>query len=319
MINEAIWDYKNPYIWMEKARKSEFPPLMISAALTGGIHGKECNINLPETIDEQVEAAYQAYQAGAVAVHLHVRDPKNITKGSKNPDDFSKVNERIRKRCPGMIINNSTGGTGELTLEEKMAGLFAECKPDVASLNPGPFMLNLKLNARPAPLSFPREECVVEGVIPIKYSDVYKTAKVMKEKGIRAEIEIFHSGHFWVVNDLIEKELLEKPFSLQFIFGFQTSVQPNPWCMLSMINEMPKGSVFFCPGVGPYQLPMNVMSILMGGHVRIGLEDNVYYRKGELAKSSAQQIERIRRISEEMGRPVASCKEAREMLGLAQI
>lgn len=315
-MENCIWDYRDPYEWMTRVSKSTLPPVMISCAITGGIQGKEYNMNIPETIDEQVEAVYEAYQEGAVSAHIHVRNPDNVTQGSSNKDDYSRINELVRKRCPGMIVNNSTGGGPELTIEQKMACLFAETKPDLASLNPGPFMLKVVMKERKAPLIPPRPEVRGDIVIPITYSDVDKTVELMNEKGIKPEIELFHSGQFHVINDLIKQQMLTPPYLIQLVFGFQTSVYPTPANVLSLINELPGNSIYFCPGIGAFQLPMNVMSLITGGHVRVGLEDNVYYRKGELSISSAQQVARIRRIAEEMNRPVATTAQAREMIGL---
>jgi len=319
MENPAIWDYRDPYIWMEKIRNSEMPPTMIAVALTGGVQGKEYNPNLPETAEEQIEAAYEAYQAGAVSVHIHARNPDDPTVASIDSAVYTKINEGIRKRCPGMIINNSTGAGPQYTPKDKLAGAYADVKPDMCSLNPGPFMMDLLLKERPAELGFPREKTMMPICIPMVYDDVRSTAKSLKELGIRPEIEVFNHGHFWVVNDLISKGLIDPPYVLQFIFGFQTAVYPTPWNVINMINEMPKDSIFFVPGVGVYQLPLNVMGLVMGGHVRVGLEDNVYFKRGELAKNSAQQVERIRRISEEMNRPIATCEQARKMLGLKPV
>lgn len=314
--NVALWDFRDPYEWMARAAKASFPPLMIGCALTGAIQGKEYNPNLPESIEEQVEAAYEAYQEGAVSVHIHVRDQNDVTKGSMNPDDYKRINEAIRERCPGMIVNNSTGGGPDRSIEEKMLCVYSDGKPDMASLNLGPFMMKMKMRERKAPLSCPKPEFAFDINIPITYKDVHDSAKAMMENGVKPEMELFHSGQFWVLNDLIKEGHLEPPYVLQFVFGFQTSVQATPWSALHLISELPKNSIFFCPGIGGYQLPMNVMGILMGGHVRVGLEDNVFYRRGELSTSAAQQVARIRRIAEEMNRPIATTAQAREMLGL---
>lgn len=318
-MNSCIWDYRDPYEWMARVAKSAMPPAMISVAITGGIQGKEYNPNIPESAEEQIEAACAAYQEGAVSVHIHARNPNNLSQQTDDKNVYSKINEEIRKRCPGMIINNSTGGSPELSIQQKLAGVFADCKPDMASLNPGPFMMNMHLKERKAPLSGPRPEWSGDVNIPVSYSDVYLAAKTMLEHDIKPEIEVFHPGHYHVIKDLIDKGLIKAPYVTQLVFGFQTSIYPTPWNVLNMINELPKDSIFFCPGIGPYQLPINMMALVMGGHVRVGLEDNVYYKKGELAKSSAQFVARIRRISEEMNRPIATPTQAREMLCLPEV
>jgi 3-keto-5-aminohexanoate cleavage enzyme len=109
---------------------------------------------------------------------------------------------------------------------------------------------------------------------------------------------------------------LDAPYMVQYVMGFQTSSFPTPANVISLINELPAQSMFALIGVGPFQIPMNVLSIMLGGHVRVGMEDNLYYKKGEKLKTNAQLVERIKRIAEEMNRPVATVAQAREMLGL---
>ena len=313
---QATWDFRDPYIWMKHVSQSSFPPVMISVAITGGLQGKEYNINLPETAEEQIEAACEAFKAGAVSVHIHGRNPRDTSQQSTDKNLYSKINQAIRERCPGIIINNSTGGPPTLSTEEKLACLFADCKPDMASLNPGPFMLNMKVKERKAPLMGPRPEMVADINIPVTIGAVEKTAAIMQEKGIKPEIEVFHTGQYWAINNVIEQGFIKPPYIMQFVFGFQTGIYATPWNVMAMINDMPNNSIFFVPGVGPAQLPMNVMGILTGGHVRVGLEDNVYYRRGELSTSSGQQVHRIKRLCHELNRPVATVEQAREMLEL---
>lgn len=315
-MNSESWDYRDPYEWMDRTSKCTMPPMMIQCVITGSIQGKEYNPNIPETIEEQVEAVSMAYEAGATEVYVHVRNPENVAQSSKNPEDYSRINALIRERCKGMIINNSTGGGPEITVKEKMAALYAENKPDIVSLNPGPFMMSMTLKERKAPLRNPRPEFKGDVSIPVTYGDVYETAKLCLGKGVRPCAEIYHTGHFWVINDLIEKGLLKPPYLMQFIFGFQTSLYPTPWNVLNVLDEVPRDSVIYYPGIGPFQLPMNALGIIIGGHVRVGLKDNVYYRKGELGESTAQQVARIVRIANELNRPVATIAEAREICGL---
>lgn len=316
MNNQITWDYRDPYEWMERTAKNNMPPLMISVAITGGSQGKEANPNLPETVEEQVEAAYEAYQEGAVSVHAHMRNPEHPWQSVNDIELFSRFNEEVRKRCPGMIVNNSTSGSPAETKEEKIVSVLARCKPDMASLNPGPFMFERVFKERKAPLKSPRDAQENDLCIPVTYGDVRYWAKMMKENGVKPEIEVFNQGQFWTVNDLISKKLIDPPYVMQFVMGFQTGAYPCPQNVFNMIENAPKDTIFFVPATGPYQLPLNVLSIIMGGHVRVGLEDNVYYRKGELAQSNAQQVARIRRIAEEMNRPLASVAQAREMMGL---
>jgi len=315
---DYMWDYRNSYEWMQRVRAASFPPMMITCAVTGGVQGKESNENLPETAEEQADAVYEIYKAGAVSVHLHARDPENQSMTTSKPEHYSRVNELVRERCPDIIINNTTGGGPGLSNEERMCCLYADPKPDMASLNLGPFMLKVPFKDRNEPLPCPRPGFMFDGCTSTAYSDVNTYAKTMKENGIRPEIELYHPGQYWVLQDLMMEGNLDAPYMVQFVMGFQTSSFPTPANVLSLVNELPPNSMFGMIGVGPFQLPMNVLGIMLGGHVRVGMEDNLYYRKGEKLKSNAQLVTRIKHIAEEMNREIATVAQAREMLGLAQ-
>ncbi|HDP80970.1 MAG TPA: 3-keto-5-aminohexanoate cleavage protein [Spirochaetes bacterium] len=315
---EYMWDYRNPYLWMQRVMTSKLPPMMITCAITGGVEGKEANPNLPETAEEQADAVYEVYKAGAVSVHIHARDPENQSMTTKNKDDYSRVNKLIRERCPDIIINNTTGGGPWLSTEERMCCLFSDPKPDMASLNLGPFVLKVPLKDRKEPIPNPRPGFVFDACIPASYTDINLYAKTMKEKGIRPEIELYHPGQYWVIQDLLREKNIEPPHMIQFVMGFQTSSYPTPANVLSLVNELPPDSMFSLIGVGPFQIPMNTLSVMLGGHVRVGMEDNLYYKKGEKLKSNAQLVERIKKIAELMNREVATVAQAREMLGLSK-
>jgi len=315
---DYMWNYRDPYEWMEKVRTNSFPPMIITCAVTGGVQGKESNENLPETFEEQADAVYEAYQAGAVSVHLHARDPENQSMTTNNPEHYGKINSLIRERCPDIIINNTTGGGPWLSIEERMCCLFADPAPDMASLNLGPFMLKVPLKDRNEPLPNPRPGFLFDQCIPTAYSDVNLYAKTMQEKGIKPEVELYHPGQYWVLLDLIREGVIDAPYMIQFVMGFQTSSFPTPANVLSLVNELPSQSMFSLIGVGPFQVSMNVFSVMLGGHVRVGMEDNLYYRKGERLKSNAQLVTRIKHIAEEMNREVATVAQAREMLALPQ-
>jgi 3-keto-5-aminohexanoate cleavage enzyme len=158
---------------------------------------------------------------------------------------------------------------------------------------------------------------VYDRCIPNSYADITLYATTMKEKGIKPEMELYHPGMYWVVNDLLAQGLLDPPYDIQFVMGFQTSSFPTPANLLSLVNELPEQSIFFTIGVGPFQLPMTVMSVLLGGHVRVGMEDNLYYARGQKLKSNAELVARIVRIAKEMNREVATPAQAREMLGIS--
>ena len=144
-INDYTWDYRNVYEWMQRTRKG-FSPLIISVAITGGVQGKEAHENLPETPEEQAHQTFDAYEAGASAVHVHARNPEIWWMTSSNPEDYIKINSMIRDKCPRIIINNTTGGGPEQTTEQRMASIYAN--PELCSLNLGPFVLKVPLKER---------------------------------------------------------------------------------------------------------------------------------------------------------------------------
>lgn len=314
-MEEYIWDYDNPYEWMKRIQTSSLPPLIICCAITGGVHGKEVNPNLPETPEEQAEQTHDAYKEGASMVHVHARDPNCWYNCSGDPGQYYKVNGMIREKCPDIIINNTTGGGFGMSPEERLCVLDA--KPEVATLNMGPDVCKMTLKERKAPLPHPRSELHIEECLPIDYAEVSMFALRMKERGVKAEMEIYQPGMYWVFEDIRAQNLIEPPYLFQFVLGYQSSTYPTPNNLLSLIHELPSKSVFEVAGLGPFQSAMAIMSIILGGHVRVGLEDNVYCKRGQLFKSNAESVERIARIARDLNRDIATPAQARKMLGLS--
>jgi 3-keto-5-aminohexanoate cleavage enzyme len=313
-MEDYIWDYRNPYQWMEKVRKSSFPPVIICCAITGGVQGKEANENLPETPEEQAEQSYEAYLAGASMIHIHVRDPQKWYDGSGDTEQYGLVNSMIRERCPGIIINNTTGGTWGMSIEQRLSCMDA--KPDVATLNMQPDMYKMKLKERKAPIPHPKPEIQLDGLMHVTYGEIATFAQAMKERDIKPEMEIYQPGTYWVIQDLIAQQLIEPPYLIQFVMGYQSSMYGTPANLITLVNELPSQSIFEVAGVGPFQLPMNVIGLLLGGHVRVGMEDNVYYSKGRLLKSNAEAVQRIARIAKDLNREIATPEQARKIMGL---
>jgi 3-keto-5-aminohexanoate cleavage enzyme len=314
--HELFWDYRNPYEWMRRVRTSSMPPLIICCAITGGMHGKELNPNLPETAEEQVEQAYEAYKAGASMVHVHVRNPNKLYECTGSAEEYRKVNGMIREKCPDIIINNTTGGGPGMSAAERMMCLDAG--PEVASLNMTPDMTRMTFKERKPPLPHPRPEIKMDESNQPSYAEVAAFARRMKERGVKAEFEMFQPGAYWVVQDIISQGLVEKPYLVQLVMGGMTGIYPTPWNLLALLQELPQPCVFEVAGMGPYQLPMTVASIMLGGHVRVGMEDNVYLSKGRLLKSNAEIVERIARIAHDMNRDVATPRQARQMIGISE-
>jgi 3-keto-5-aminohexanoate cleavage enzyme len=307
------FDYTNSYEFMERVRQG-MPPLIICVACNGGIQGKEANEFIPETGEEIAESVQAAYRAGASMVHIHARDPKDLTQCARNTETWKDVLRKVRQSCPEIIINTTTGGGPGMTMEERASCLAAG--PEVASLNLAPDMSQFKLKERRAPLPFPRPALEIDECIPFTYGQIHQFAAEMKKYGVKPELEVYHPGCAWVVRYLIEHNLLEKPYWIQTVMGYQTGSFPTVQNTVELLKEFPSESLWLCSAIGPYQLPLTTLATLMGGHVRVGLEDNVYYSRGQKAKSNAQLVERAVRIANELNRPVASPAQARSMLGL---
>ncbi|HET9515067.1 MAG TPA: 3-keto-5-aminohexanoate cleavage protein [Gemmatimonadales bacterium] len=307
------WHYADAQAYLERVGK--MPPVIICCACNGGIQGKEANPNLPETADEIADSVYGAYRAGATMVHIHARDPNNFTRPAVTTEVWLEVNRKVRERCPEIIINNTTGGGPDMTMEERLQCLPA--RPEVASLNLTPDMSKFTIRERKPPLPFPREAIVYDECLPFSYKLVSRFAAEMKRYNVKPELETYHSGGPWVMHDLIRQGLLEKPYWIQTVMGYQTSSYPTVEHVVALLRDFPDDALWLCSGIGPHQLPMTTLAILLGGHVRVGLEDNVYYRRGELAKSNAQLVERTVRICHELNREVATPAQARRMLGLS--
>lgn len=314
-LSEYVWSYTDSYRFMEKVSEG-MPPVIICCACNGGIQGKESNDNIPETADEIADSVYLAYRAGASMVHVHARDPKNLPGPARATEDWYEVNQKIRERCPDIIINDTTGGGMDMTMEERLSCLNA--RPEVASLNLAPDMSKFKIKERKAPLRHPHPAMEYDDCIPFTYKQISWYAAEMKKLNILPELEVYHPGCVWVINDLISRNLVAKPYWVQTVMGYQTSSYPTPQNVLGILRELPEGSLWLCSAIGPFQLPLTALATLMGGHVRVGLEDNVYYRRGEKAKSNAQLVERAARLAHELNRDVATPGHARQMLGLAQ-
>ncbi len=311
---DAAFQYANSHEFMERVRTG-MPPLIICVACNGGIQGKEANEFIPETAEEIAESVHAAYEAGAVMVHIHARDPKNLTQAARETDTWREVLRTVRKRCPEIIINATTGASPAMTMEERASSLAAG--PELASLNLAPDMSKFKLKERRPPLLFPRPAVEIDECTPYTYGQIHQFAAEMKQRGIKPELEIYHPGCAWVIDYLIENNLLEKPYWIQTVMGYQTGSFPTVDNVLHLLKELPAGSLWLCSAIGPFQLPLTTLATLMGGHVRVGLEDNVYYSRGRKAVSNAEFVQRTVRIAQELNRPVATPAQARQMLGLS--
>lgn len=273
-------------------------PCIITVAITGSVPRKKDNPAVPISVTEQVESTHASYEAGAALVHVHVRDEQENP--SSDVDRFAALQEGIRKHCPDIIIQFSTGGRGR-ALEAR--GAMLHLKPDMASLATG--SVNFPTIVYENPPEF------IRGL-----------AKTMLEQQIKPEIEIFDLAMLYNAADLVRDGLLASPPHVQFVFGVKHA-QPARRAILdfevAQLSEVLPGATWTAAGIGRHQLEVNHWALAMGGHCRTGLEDNVRWDKQHLAASNAQLVERVATLCAEYSRPVASPAEARAMLGLPRV
>lgn len=310
---QLTWRYADTYEYMEHTRAG-LPPVMICVACNGGIQGKETHAQLPETPGEIADSVQAAYEAGASMVHVHARDSRDFTRGARRVDEWLEVNSRIRSQCPEIIINNTTGGDLQMSMAERLSCLDAG--PEVASLNLTPDMSRFTMKARLPPLPHPRPEAEVDACIPFTYGIVEQFAAEMKQRGIKPEMETYHTGGAWVLRDLIDRGLVEPPYLVQTVMGAQTASYPTPENVIHLLRELPEHTVWLCSGIGQFQLPLTTQALLMGGHVRVGLEDNLYYSRGRKLVDNAEAVRRVVRIAGELNRKIMTPAETRKLLGL---
>jgi 3-keto-5-aminohexanoate cleavage enzyme len=273
--------------------------IIITVAQTGAYPTKSMNPNLPEQPEEIAESAYACRQEGAAICHVHARDREGKITGSK--EVFQEIHDRIRSKCD-IIVQDSTGGGPNLTLEQRIECLHA--KPEMASLNMGTMM---RVSGQYAGLPFSNMRKDIEAYIAR-----------MNELGIRPEMEVYSHAMFREVDNLVQKGLVKKPYYINLVLGMmhQGAVDATPEYLYSMIDFLPEDSIFNVTAVGIAQLPLTTMGMILGGCIRVGMEDNIYYRKGELVKNNAQFVARAVRIARELNKEPATPAEARKILGL---
>ncbi len=271
-------------------------PVMITAAVTGSIASEKHSPHIPLTVDQIVEAAVESWRAGAAIVHLHARDETGTP--TQNAEIYRTLVGRIRERGCEAILNLSTGSAGgRASIEERLACI--EVAPEMATLDCGSVNLG------------------DDWVFANPFSTFLRPAATrMRELEIAVEIETFDSGMIRNGLRLIDEGLICGPGFWQLCLGVPGGAAPDLQTIGYLLSRLPQGALWSMLGIGRHQLEVNVLSLLYGGHVRTGLEDNVYYRRGELARSNAQLVERVVRLAQELGRPVASPDEARRTLGV---
>jgi 3-keto-5-aminohexanoate cleavage enzyme len=265
--------------------------LIITAALVGAEVTREDTPHLPVTPEEIGEAAAEAREAGASIAHIHVRDKNGAP--TQDRELYRQAIAEIEKRCD-IIVQVSTGGAVGMSTAERLQPLSLQ--PEMATLTTGTVNFG-------------------NGVFMNTPEQLVAFAEEFNRYGVRPEFEIFDVGMIAGAMRLVDQGYFTGHLHFDFVMGVPGAIPATAENLLHLIRQLPEGATWSVAGVGRAQLPMAVLGIVLGGHVRVGLEDNIYYRKGELA-TNAQLVERVVRIAREMNREVATPDEARKILKL---
>jgi uncharacterized protein (DUF849 family) len=286
--------------------------IFITCAVTGNLTTPEQTPHLPITPEQIADACLGAAEAGAAIVHIHVREPGS-GKPSMELGYYRDVVERIRAQNTQLILNITTGPGGRfvpspdepriaaagttLMVPEKRVEHIAALRPEICTID-----LNTMNSGKEVVINTP--------------GNVRRMAKVMREAGVKPEIELFDSGDIALMGDLLKDGTLEGPALCSFVMGVRYGFQPSPETVLYARNLLPADAEFTAIGIGKAAFTAVAQSYLAGGHVRVGLEDTVYLSRGQLASSNAALVEKARRIVEDLGGQIATPREAREIIGL---
>ena len=270
-------------------------PLIITVGLTGSRMSKLQTPHIPITPDEIVRSGIEAWKAGAAVVHVHVRDAATGL-GTQDVAVFSEVVNRLRAETDAILCLTTSGIPGRnLSIAERLAPL--SLRPEMASFDAG--------SINPEAGVFLNDSAFLDAA-----------AAAAREDGVKLELECFDTGMIVTARRYHEQGLIPAPLHFQFVFGSRFGMPATARALANAVDMVPADATWSVIGIGRAQLQMAMMVLPMGGHVRVGLEDNIYYRRGELATSNAQLVERVVRLAGELGRPVAAPAEARRLLGL---
>lgn len=271
-------------------------PAIITVAITGAVPTKADNPAVPVTPEEQVASAIECFEAGATVCHLHVRDADQ--RPSADPALYAAVRDGLRDACPELVVQMSTGARGR-SQQERFSCL--ELRPEMASLATGS-------------VNFP------DRIYDNSPDLVEDQARRMKELGVKPEIEVFDFAMLYAAADLARRELLVQPLHVQLVMGIKNALparEPLVDTFVSELADVLPGATWTCAATGRFQLAANRWSLARGGHVRTGLEDNIYFERGRLASSNAELVSRAAGLCAEFGRHPASPAETRELLKLS--
>src|SRR5262245_53217197 len=279
-------------------------PVVITCALTGGIHGKEANPNLPEQPDEIVEQGIAAWRAGAAILHVHARNPDGSN--TMDPAIYGELHSRLRASTDA-VIQLTTGGSPVLSVEERLNTVFLA--PEMCSLNMG--LLNFFIRGEQVFFANHR-------------SDIERFAREIAARDVRPELEIYSAAMLEEVQHLLSLDILSPPYVLNLVLHTPTQggTRGTPENLLDALARIRQLGVPLedlrvnLTSMGATQLPMTTIAMAMGLNIRVGMEDNVLYRRGEPLDNNAQLVERAVRIAGELDRPIATPQQARELFAL---
>ena len=271
-------------------------PLIITAALTGSRISKQQTPHIPITPQEIVRSGIGAWEAGASVLHIHVREVSTGL-GTQDPAVFAEVVTGLRAATDAVLCLTTSGIPGRnLSLEERLAPLAL--RPEMVSFDAG--SINTEAGV------FVNEPAFLDAL-----------AAAAGDAGVKLELECFDTGMIATAVRYHERGLIPAPLHFQLLHGSRFGMPATTAALAAATGMLPVGSTWSVIGIARAQLAMAMMALPAGGHVRVGLEDNIYYRRGELATGNAQLVERVTRLAAELGRPVASAAQARRILGLA--
>lgn len=295
--------------------------IIITCAVTGGIHTPSMSPHLPVTPEEITEAAVSAAEAGAAVIHLHARDPET-GRPVQTPEAFMAFLPRIRRRT-GAILDITTGGGIGMSMDERLAPAL-HAAPELASMNMGSMNFNIAGAARALrEPSQPWERAYLEGsrelIMSNTFAQIERGMRELGDKGVRFEFECYEIGHLYTLAHFTDRGLIKPPFFVQGVFGIEGGIGAAPETLMFMKNTAERlfgqDFLFSVLGAGRWQMPFATMNAIMGGNLRVGLEDSLHVAKGELAPSNAAQVAKIRGIVEALGMEIATPDDARAMLG----
>jgi len=300
------------------------PKTIVTAAITGAIHTPSMSPYLPITPEQIADHAVGAWEAGAAVVHIHARDPRT-GQPSSDMDVFGEILQRIRSRCDVVVCATTGAGLG-MTPQERVKVVPAQM-PELASFNAGSINFGLfdipgRMNIKEWKFDWelPYLEMTKDFVFTNTFKSLVEFPQVFEKYGTRAEAEVYDSGMINNLKYLVDKGVLKTPVYMQFVLGIMGALPPSVENLLFLLHTAQRtfGTDFIWSvcAAGKFQMPMCTTGLLLGGNVRVGLEDSLWLEKGVRARNSAEQVSKIVRIARELGIEPATPNEARTMLGL---